>query len=128
MIDILPILIKDEEIFSQFKNDFPSILADLVTFKDNPNCSCRGRVFKFFGEHLEKNPESLNQYIKNTNEINVKLQSLAEERANNNYTGKIFIIDGGEEAWAAFAATLPNKMFRMFSIAERDDKVIVYFL
>jgi hypothetical protein len=126
--DILPILIKDEETFNRLKNDFPSILADLVTFKDNPNCSCRGRVFKFFSEHLEANPNILDQYVKDASEINVKLQSLSDERAANNYAGKVFLVDKGEEAWAAFAGTLPGKMFRMFSVAERDDKVVVYFL
>jgi hypothetical protein len=126
--DILPILIKDDETFSRLTNDFPSILADLVTFKDNPNCSCRGRVFKFFTEHLENNPGSLDQYIKDPVEITIKLQSLSEERANNNYAGRVFVIDKGEESWATFAGTLPGKMFRMFSVAEREDKVVVYFL
>lgn len=128
VVDVLPILIKDDEIFNRLKNDFPSMLADLVTFKDNPNCSCRGRVFKFFTEHLQANPGSLDQYIKDASVITLKLQSLAEERANNNYAGKVFIIDKGAEAWAAFAATLPGKMFRMFSVVERNDSVVVYFL
>lgn len=126
--DVLPILIKDDETFNRLKNDFSSILADLVTFKDNPNCSCRGRVFKFFTEHLEKTPGSLDQYIKDPVEITVKLQSLAEERANNNYAGKVFEIDKGSEAWAAFAGSLPGKMFRMFSVVEREDSAVVYFL
>lgn len=126
--DVLPILIKDDETFNRLKNDFSSILADLVTFKDNPNCTCRGRVFKFFSEQLEINPTVLDQYVKDASVITLKLQSLAEERANNNYAGKVFIVDKGAEAWAAFAATLPGKMFRMFSVAERDDKVVVYFL
>jgi hypothetical protein len=126
--DILPILVKDDEIFNRLQTDFSSILADLVTFKDNPNCSCRGRVFKFFSEQLEINPTVLDQYVKDASEISFKLQSLAEERANNNYAGKVFVIDKGEEAWVAFAGTLPGKMFRMFSVAERDDKVVVYFL
>lgn len=126
--DVLPILVKDDETFGRLQTDFPSILADLVTFKDNPNCSCRGRVFKFFTEQLEVNPNILNKYVKDANEITVKLQALSDERVANNYAGKVFIINKGEEAWAAFAGTLPGKMFRMFSIAERDDKVVVYFL
>ena len=126
--DVLPILMKDNEIFNRLQADFPSMLADLVTFKDNPNCSCRGRVFKFFTEQLEANPGSLDQYVKDASEISFKLQSLSEERASNNYAGKMFEIDKGAEAWAAFAASLPGKMFRMFSVAERGDKVIVYFL
>jgi hypothetical protein len=126
--DILSILVKDDEIFNRLQTDFSSILADLVTFKDNPNCSCRGRVFKFFSEHLEANPGSLDQYVKDASEISFKLQSLSDERAANNYAGKVFVIDKGEEAWAVFAGTLPGKMFRMFSVAEREDKVLVYFL
>ena len=126
--DVLPMLIKDDETFSKLKNDFPSILADLVTFKDNPNCTCRGKVFKFFTEQLEKNSSVLDTYVKDASEITLKLQSLNEERANNNYAGRVFVIDKGDEAWKNFAANLPGKMFRMFSVAERDDKVVVYFL
>jgi hypothetical protein len=128
LADVFPMLMKDNETFLRLTNDFPSMLADLVTFKDNPNCTCRGRVFKFFSEHLEKNPGSLDQYVKDADEITLKLQLLNEERANNNYAGKVFLIDKGEEAWATFAATLPGKMFRMFSVTEIDDKVSVYFL
>jgi hypothetical protein len=126
--DVIPMLIQDSETFEKLKSDFPNILADLVTFKDNPNCSCRGRVFKFFTEYLETNPGSLDKYIKDASEVTLKLQSLNQERINNNYMGKVFVVAKGEEAWKNFAATLPGKMFRMFSVAEREDSVIVYFL
>jgi hypothetical protein len=126
--DVIPMLIQDSETFEKLKSDFPNILADLVTFKDNPNCSCRGRVFKFFTEYLETNPGSLDKYIKDASEVTLKLQSLSEERVNNNYAGKMFVIGKDEEAWKSFAATLPGKMFRMFSVTERDDSVAVYFL
>lgn len=128
LTDVLPFLITDEETFSRLTSDFPSMLADLVTFKDNPNCSCRGRVFKFFNEQLETNPGSLDKYIKNVDAINMELKALNEERANNNYAGRVFMIDKGDEAWKNFANTLSGKMFRMFSVAERGDMVVVYFL
>lgn len=126
--DTLPMLVQDNETFEKLKNDFTSILADLVTFKENPNCSCRGRVFKFFSEQLEKNPSILDKYIKDASEITLRLQSLSEERAANNYAGRLFIIPKGEESWRNFSATLPGKMFRMFSVAERENEVVVYFL
>jgi len=126
--DILPILMQDDDVVKQLQNDFPNILADLVTFKENPNCSCRGRVFKFFYEELEKNVSVLDKYIKNPSLIAIKLQALAEERASNNYAGRLFVIDKGAEAWATFAGTLPGKMFRMFSVVEREDSTVVYFL
>ena len=126
--DILPILMQDDEVVKQLQNDFPNVLADLVTFKENPNCSCMGRVFKFFSEELEKNVSILDKYIKDPSLIAIKLQSLAEERALTNYAGKIFVISKGEQAWKDFHATLPGKTFRMFSVVEREDTVAVYFL
>ena len=126
--DILPMLMQDDDVVKQLQNDFPNILADLVTFKENPNCSCRGRVFKFFSEELEKNASVLDKYIKNPSLVIMKLQALTEERALTNYAGKVFLVSKGEEAWKAFHSTLPGKTFRMFSVAERENDVAVYFL
>jgi len=126
--DILPMLMQDDEVVGQLQNDFPNILADLVTFKENPNCSCRGRVFKFFSEELEKNASVLDKYVKNPSLIAMKLQTLTEERLLSNYAGRIFVIEKGEEAWKAFHSTLTGKMFRMFSVVERDNEVVIYFL
>lgn len=126
--DILPIIIQNAETFDQLKNDFPSMLADLTTFKENPNCSCRGRVFKFFTEQLETNPTILDKYIVNTEELTVKLQAIDDQRIANNYAGRVFIIPKSEESWKNFSATLPGKMFRMFSLVERENEIVVYFL
>jgi len=126
--DILPILMQDDDVFRQLQNDFSSILADLITFRENPNCSCRGRVFKFFSEELEKNASVLDKYIKDPSLIKMELQALIEQRLSNNYAGSIFIIEKGEEAWKDFHSTLPGKMFRLFSVVERQNEVAVYFL
>jgi hypothetical protein len=83
--DILPILMQDDDVFRQLQNDFSSILADLITFRENPNCSCRGRVFKFFSEELEKNASVLDKYIKDPSLIKMELQALIEQRLSNNY-------------------------------------------
>jgi hypothetical protein len=126
--DVFPILMQDNETFDRLKNDFPGILADLVTFKENPNCSCKGRVFKFFTEVLEKTPNSLDKYIKDVEAVNARLQVLNEERAANNYAGRVLIVGKGEENWKAFSQSLVGKMFRMFSVVERENDVAVYFL
>jgi ethanolamine utilization cobalamin adenosyltransferase len=126
--DALPILLSDNETFEKLKADFSEILADLTTFKDNPNCSCRGRVFKFFGEKLAANGDILDPYIKDVNSLNAKLQNAVQQKMINTYTGKVFIIDKGEEAWKAFSSTLSTKLFRGFSVVERSDSVAIYFL
>ena len=82
--DVLPIIIRNDTVFEQIKSDFPDILADLVTFKANPNCTCRGRVFKFFTEQLEKEPSSLNKYIKDEVSLQAELKTLSDQRLANN--------------------------------------------
>jgi hypothetical protein len=126
--DALPIIIRNDSVFEQIKSDFPDILADLVTFKANPNCTCRGRVFKFFTEQLEKEPSSLNKYVTDEVNLQAELKTLSDQRLANNYAGRVFVIARTEEAWTEFTRSLVGKAFRSFSISERENTVAVYFL
>ena len=128
--DALPILMKDDATFESLKTDFPDILADLVTFRTNPNCSCRGRVVKFFTTKLEESPGLLNKYIKEPVSMNAELQKIKTQRIDNNYSGKVLTVAKGDEAWKAFAQEMVSggKYFRAFSIVEDGDSLKVYFL
>jgi len=126
--DALSFIMQDDGTFDQLQKDFPNILADLVTFRTNPNCSCRGRVIKFFTEQLEKDPMVMNQYVKDLEGLKVYLDKIQSERQLNNYGGRIFTIPSGQESWLSFAASLQGKMFRSFSIVHKGDEIMVYFL
>jgi hypothetical protein len=126
--DALPILIKDDSVFEQLKADFPAILADLVTFKNNPNCTCRGRVIKFFTEQLEQNKDVLEKYVKDPAGLQAEINQLVSQRAANNYSGRVFEVQKGDEAWLTFSQSLAGKAFRAFSVVERENSVAVYFL
>lgn len=128
--DALPILMRDDATFESLKTDFPDTLADLVTFKSNPNCSCRGRVIKFFTTKLEETPGLLNKYIKDPVSLNGELQKIKTQRVDNNYSGKMVTIAKGEEAWKTFSQELVSggKYFRAFSIVEEGESLKVYFL
>jgi hypothetical protein len=128
LVDALPIMVKDDSVFEALKTDFPDILADLVTFKSNPNCTCRGRVFKFFTEKLEQNPEALNKYVKDAAVLTVELDTIKNQRTLNNYSGKVFTIGNTEAAWDEFSKSLVGKMFRSFAIVEKDGSLRVYFI
>jgi hypothetical protein len=128
LVDALPIMVKDESVFEALKTDFPDILADLVTFKSNPNCTCRGRVFKFFTEKLEQNPEALNKYVKDAAVLTAELDTIKNQRTLNNYSGKVFTIGNTEAAWDEFSKSLVGKMFRSFAIVEKDGNLKVYFV
>lgn len=128
LVDALPIMVKDDSVFEALKTDFPDILADLVTFKSNPNCTCRGRVFKFFTEKLEQNPEALNKYVKDAAVLTAELDTIKNQRTLNNYSGKVFTIGNTEAAWDEFSKSLVGKMFRSFAIVEKDGSLRVYFI
>lgn len=129
--DALGIIIKDDNTFERLKTDFPDILADLTTFKTNPNCTCRGRVVKYFSDRLNNEPNLLDQYVVNPTDLNNQLLVIQNQRVQNNYSGKVFTIDNTEEAWLTFSQTLQGKMFRSFNIIKNDDNdgtVKVYLL
>jgi hypothetical protein len=126
--DAVTLLVKDNEVFEQLKKDFSPILADLITFKNNPNCTCRGKVFKFFTEEIKKDSQILDKYIKNTEEFKKQLLSIVEQRNSNNYSGRIIKIENTEEAWKSLTMNLLGKSFRTFSVIEKGDKLWVYLL
>ena len=128
LVDALPIMVKDDSVFESLKTDFPDILADLVTFKSNPNCTCRGRVFKFFTEKLEQNPESLNKYVKDAAVLTAELDTIKNQRTLNNYSGKVFTVVNTDAAWEEFSRNLAGKMFRSFAVVEKDGNLKVYFV
>lgn len=148
---LLDVMVKDKNAFLKLKSDFPDTLADLTTYRNNPNCSCRGRVLKYFGQKIKEDANVLQPYL--TPDIIAKAkvhkktlpepapeteeQSVADQQAaiqemrndpNNNYAGKVFYVDKSPEAWGQFVASLNGKFFKSFSVAERDSVVAVYFL
>lgn len=126
---VIPWLMKDETTFNRLKTDFPEILADLVTFKSNPNCSCRGRVIKFFSDKLQQDPALLNKYVYNNEELSTELNKAELLRQQNNYSGKIITIPKTEEAWLNFSKEInQGKFFRGFSVVEKENTLVVYFL
>lgn len=127
--DSIQFLIKDDNTFNRLQADFPDILADLVSFKNNPNCSCRSRVVKFFGDKLQQDPSLLNKYIYDHVGLHNAISIAQQMRQINNYSGKIITIPKTEEAWKNLSIDINNgKMFRGFSVVEKEDSIVVYFL
>jgi hypothetical protein len=128
LTDTLPVLLKDDDVFESIVSDFPSTLTDLVSFKNNPNCGCRGRVVKFFTQQLVKNPKALDKYIKNEQEIEDVIKQAEKHRSENDYRGRVFQIEKTEESWKDFANSLSGKTFTNFSVVERGETTVIYFL
>jgi len=126
--DALGIIIKDDNVFERLKTDFPDILADLTTFKTNPNCTCRGRVVKYFSDKLVESPDLLDQYVPNQQDLNSQLLILQNQRIQNNYSGKVFTVGKTEADWQTFANSLAGKMYRSFTVIDNGENLTVYLL
>jgi len=126
--DALGILIKNDTFYNRLTTDFPDILADLTTFKTNPNCTCRGRVVKYFSDKLNEDPNLLDKYVENPQDLQNQLVVIQNQRIQNNYSGKVFTVAKGEQAWKDFSQTLAGKMFRSFAIVDNGENLTVYLI
>ena len=142
------ILIKNDNFFDAVKIKFPDILADLTSSRNNPNCSCKNRVKAYLNSKLESENEFFNnlinnepikslietnkQEIHNSQAINPMEQHMKMMRENmfKNSGGRIFEIGKSEEDWKNLCKTLEDQkfLFKSFSVVEKEDKLIVYFI
>ena len=142
------ILIKNDTFFDAIKSKFPDILADLTSSRNNPNCSCKNRVKaylmskiesenEFFSNLIDNEPiksliETNKEEIVNTQNINPMEQHMKMMRENmfKNSGGRIFEIGKTEEDWKNLCKTLEDQkfLFKSFSVVEKEDKLIVYFI
>ena len=129
MADVLFVLLQQDDIFEEIKKDFPEVLADLVSFKENSNCSCKGRIVKFFSDKVLVENNLLDKYVKDLDSFKKELEKLKDQRKQNIYSGKIITLPKTEEAWKEFSNEInKGKVFRGFSVVERENELVVYFL
>lgn len=140
---------KNDIFFNSLKDKFPEILADLTSSRNNPNCSCKNRVKAHLQGKITTEEDYFNNLI-NNEEIKKLLEEKAEEIKNSqmptnpmehhmqmiqqnmfkNNGGKIFEIGKSEEDWKNLAKKLSDEKinFKSFSMVEKEDKLVVYFI
>jgi hypothetical protein len=142
------IFIKNDLFFNSLKGKFPEILADLTSSRNNPNCSCKNRVKAHLQSKLEAESEFFNNLL-NNEEIKKIVNDKAEEIKNTqikdpmeehmrmmrenmfrNSGGRVFEIGKTEQDWKNLCKKLELEkvMFKSFSVVEKEDKLVVYFV
>lgn len=142
------IFIKNDLFFNSLKGKFPEILADLTSSRNNPNCSCKNRVKAHLQSKLEAESEFFNNLLSNE-EIKKIVNEKAEEIKNTqikdpmeehmrmmrenmfrNSGGRVFEIGKTEQDWKNLCKKLELEkvMFKSFSVVEKEDKLVVYFV
>lgn len=139
------ILLKNDVFFDSIKEKFPEIFADLISSRNNPNCYCKTKVKIYLQARLSREADYFNNLI-NIDEIKKLIEQNAEEikspkpRRNQmekhmqmiqqSRGGRVFEIGKTEEDWKALVKKLnsENVFFKSFSILEKPDKLVVYFI
>lgn len=129
MVNVLAVMIKDDEIFARMKSDHPQILADLLTFRENPNCSCRTKVSNYFSNKMESfGPNVILNYLEGKDGIIRIIKDSIAFTESKILSGKILRVKKGEKEWADFWKSCSSKIFRSFCILDRGEELEVYFL
>jgi hypothetical protein len=143
------VFIKNDTLFNSLIVKFPEIFADLTSSKNNPHCTCKNRVrlhlqskleseSKYFDdllkiEAIKKLIEEKNEEIKNskitTNPMENHMQMMQQNMFRNS-GGRVFEIGKTEEDWKNLAKKLSEEKinFKSFSVVEKEDKLVVYFI
>jgi hypothetical protein len=129
LANVINTILQNKDAFEEIKTDFPEILADLTTFRENPNCSCRGRVTKFFNDKIVEGNESIfDKYVDNRPDLIKDINSASSLHSEKILSGKIIKVGKSEEDWASLWKATTGKVFRSFAVLEKEDAIHVYFL
>jgi hypothetical protein len=139
---------KNDIFFNSLKDKFPEILADLTSSRNNPNCSCKNRVKAHLQSKLQSEVEYFNNLLnheevkKIIEEKNTEIQAtqlkdpmeehmkIMRENMFKNSGGKIFKIGKSEEDWKSLCKKLELEKisFKSFSVVEKENELVVYFI
>lgn len=140
--------LKNDTFFNSLKDKYPEILADLTSSRTNPNCSCKNRVrshllgklivdANYFNDLLN-NPEIKKLLEDKNNEIQTtqfkdpmeEHMRLMRENMFKNSGGRVFQIGKTEQDWQNLCKRLEAEKvsFKSFSVVEKEDKLVVYFV
>lgn len=140
--------LKDDTFFNSLKDKFPEILADLTSSRNNPNCSCKNRVKAHLQSKLQSETEYFNNLLNNEEvkkiiqEKSLEIQNtqfkdpmeehmrVMRENMFKNSGGKIFEIGKTEQDWKNLCKRLEMEKisFKSFSVVEKENKLVVYFV
>jgi hypothetical protein len=125
-------LIEVDDTFNVLKEKYKEIEIDLLSWRDNPTCSCGKRVHEFFNKTSEDQNEMdfLNKMFE-LDKVKEKIEMQKQIPPNmTDYRGKVFTVGKTDEDWWNFWQKIikDKAAFRSFSLLEKEDYLKIYFL
>jgi len=130
------VFIKNEEVFNQLIKKYPELEIDLISARQNDNCSCHFKVRafleikyfldKFYLDDLFFKENLFIEYARYDQELEAKKQ---EQVIKNQNFKKIHIINNDQKSWEEFQEFVKNNItFKSFSIIQDGENLRIYFL
>lgn len=116
----------------------PEIYADIVSSINNPNCSCRNRVYSYFSSNFDACKNLFLEIFENNIISENELETIKEmvesymPQLNNryeDYSGKVVEIDNNVEEYSSFIKNLKESgnFYQGISVIENNNKLKLFF-
>jgi hypothetical protein len=116
----------------------PEIYADVVSSINNPNCSCRNRVYSYFSSNFDACKNLFLDLFENNIISENDLETVKEmvesylpqlNTRYEDYSGKVVEINNSAEDYSKFIKNLKesNNFYQGISIIENNDKLKLFF-
>jgi len=130
------VFIKDQETFEELIKKYPELEMDLISARQNDNCSCHFKIKafleikyfldKFYLDNLFFKENLFQEYSKYDQELENKKQ---EQFIKNENFKKIHTINNNQKSWEEFQEFVKNNIiFKSFSVLQDGENLRIYFL
>jgi len=119
--------VEDPEANKELVQKYKDLEIDLISAKDNPNCSCRGKVWEYFINKFNTEKEETNKFLTTLCEKYPLIKVRIDAFENNvNFIKTIHIINNSQEAWNDFQNKLSSIDYKSISIIEKNNKFKIF--
>ena len=126
------VLIENEKTFNLLKSKYKEILADLISAKDKPSCSCNNRIISFLEEKYKNQEDKkfIDSLIEDDSVKDVITEILNDDQEINQILNTPHLIKKEEGYYEKFLKFLVEKgadnYVRSLSVIDRGDSVEIF--
>jgi len=122
----MDLILKEESFRSEFLNIAQPIYADVISFSQNPNCSCKTKVGKFIGANLPIVISLVNSWDQR-NPGAIDLEKIEKDRESIVPTQKVYSINGNIESYELLLKDFVEKKvsYRGLNIIVEGEKWLI---
>jgi hypothetical protein len=115
--------------YEAYVKQYPTNLANAMSFSKNPNCTCRNALIKHYNENKPEVDTFTMEFLEE-HPSELAIDQFLQKHANKNVVGTIVKIDKTPEAFKDVTNKMQSEkwVFRQMSVAVEDDKYILFFV